>query len=613
MHIHSSYGIQFEKDPPFKLKVWVTDLDNFGLYAKVTISTGSEKFVETAPVVVFRSPFKYDLSEISITVEFNTQVKRIKPASHDVHVVFNVPKYKSPPPKRKPPQEPKKPVKRKRTIYQPVEHKRTIERKKEVDDEGTESFKAIDTPDIVELDPDQELNHSVESVIEEAKESVLAKMYTLMDREDVDNIITKVHSLAIILNKELQAMLKGRKSFNITTERRGPISMRATLPSIARGKPQLKYYDLLHQQSPRSCEILIDISASTNATVVGPGNKMIKIRHSLLLVALSIAEVILISKGNVRLTLFSDDSNVFHCKMYGFSLVKRKKIIKELLDIPASGGTRLDEALSLLVKKGRIAQHGKNTIFIFLDGAPMEGYFRIDVDDAIQQKTINTLRKLEKNNEIFILWASSPISSPDYDQFFFNRCKRELTTTRVINVQSFTNFAKHAHDIWHAKPEKRKIPVIYNTNMVFPFELDDDAKKIIFHLKDRENTENTVSNISSWILDNFKYSLPINRQYRTANETFYAKNGCCGELSNLIVGMMRHLGIPSGIVEIDFVNQVRINHANVGYLLVDKPYMMDVTMGEINTTDAVGYPMSDARWARLMQYWRAHPRALKQE
>jgi len=476
-------------------------------------------------------------------------------------------------------------------------------------DDLNNDLKNLVEDNVLQIQRGEELKHALESFTAERQYEIQKTAYTDMERSDVGKVLREVRSIARVLNVQLQKKIKGRKTFSISDERKGPLSIKHTLPSIARQAPALKYINTLDREPPRYCNVFVDVSKSTNLTVAGPDNHQIKIKHSLMLAALSIAEVIVELGGEVRIVLFSDSDNKYHGEILTYKNGTQAQVIEHLLDLQPIGGTRLDEVLSKIPELNRPRK--ADSTFIFLDGAPMVGYFQVDVDDQVQQDTIALLKGYEKDNQIFIFWASSPNNRSDYDAFFFERCQKELEKVAVVNLQSFPAFTTYAHLIWHMPPQKDKIPSVYNTTETYPFELDDTIKSRVKELLVPGNQEKTAENVRAWVLKNFRYSYPVNRKYRTAMEVAENGYGCCGEMSNLIIGIFRHFGIPSGIIEVDYIQQVRINHACVGFFIEGEPKLIDVTFGEINTKDGIGNPVSDARWARLMDYWRGNPRVIK--
>ncbi|MBD3187265.1 hypothetical protein GF325_10580 [Candidatus Bathyarchaeota archaeon] len=606
MYSHESYGVQPEKEPPFSIVVRVRDQDGYGLHALVTVQMGSQVYKQSGAVTTFRSAFTYDLDEITVTVVYNGRRKTVKPRARQVDIVYQVNKT---PPAKPSTSYSSAPKPRPRRISTPRRHKEIIKGKRETDKPGKDAHDIFKGDDVVELNPGEKMRLAVEEFDDARHHDVLKDMYTLMARKDVPAFMVTIRSIALILNKELQKKVKGKPSFKITSRRSGPMALRRVIPTIASGQPRMFYYDLLDRKVQQACTILVDISGSTGEHVMSHEGTRVMIKHALLLAALGVAEVMLELGGAVDLLLFSDDDSQHHGRLFKYSRSTQRSVIEELLDIPPAGGTRLDEVLGKVKDPGNHYQ--RKHVFIFMDGCPMEGYFRVDRDDEIQRKTIQGLKNLERKYDLFILWASSPINLEKYDDFFFSWCKKELVKSTVVNVQSFVELVKHAQDIWQMPERELKRETIYNTNEVFPFIINDGVKQIAVKLSVPGDAGKAVENIRQWILENFKYSYPRGRKYRTAIEVINAGNGCCGELSNLIVGMLRSINIPSGIVEADYANQVRINHAHVGYIIDGKPFMIDVTMGEINTTRAIGSILSDARWQRLMHYWRGTPRAVE--
>ncbi|MHA1820079.1 MAG: transglutaminase-like domain-containing protein [Promethearchaeota archaeon] len=660
--LHNNYGVSMEKDPPFKLIIDIVDQDGKFLYADVVIDTGDEKIRKSGYSVQFVSIINYDLSEITITAKVKDMTKTVKPKNYHTRVVFNIPKPPPPPPPKSKPKDQEKDKDNEdknkkdkdkeesknksrqnkkdniKQIYRIIEEVKEIVQLQEAQGEGDhlnlgdDDIIDQDEEEESELDPDAMYNQAVQEFESQRHFDLIPKAYTEMRRRDVPSIINSIKSISKILNRELKKKFKGQKTIKVTEQRKGPISFRHTFRDLARRNPRITYFDLISKTPPKLANIFVDFSGSTNSSVkYGPNNEMVMIRESILLAALSIAETIVELEGGARIIIFSDSDHPFHCRVFEYKKGNKRKTIETILNIPSSGGTRLDEAVSRGLELNKKLKADYN--FILLDGAPQEGYFRVDVDDEIQNRTIKNLKKLEENSLVFIIWAPSPFDNIEYDEFFFKRCMNELKYTLVVNVQSFPFFIKHVQKIWQMPRVKRKLASAYKTDEVYPFKLSPEFKNKleqlnlkVYKYQDRSNNNNdnnngdgeldvekTLENVKNWIKNNFRYTLPYGRKYRTAMEVVEAGNGCCGEISNLIVGILRYFGIASGILEVDFIEQVRINHAMVGYVDYNtgKKMCIDLTMGDINTKDAISNPISDERWKRLMDFWRGNIVMLK--
>jgi len=582
------------------------DQDGISIFGDIIIDTGYEKHKFSGYSVVFTSPFNFDLDELKIIAKFGSEEKIITPNDYFIEIIFH---------REKLPNEKKEIYNQnqnnKKKIDQVEEHKKIIVEKiiDDTDEEGNEiNLKKADVLDLNDNEP-IDFNQILRDFDNQRNYDLFKDLYTDMARCDLQKVFKTIQATARILNNELKKKFKGIKTIEFTNEPRGPIAIKSTAINIARKIPKISYYDLISKQPPKNCYIFIDFSASTNNSIYYASFGWIQIKNSLIVTALSIGEVILELGGKVKIMIFSDSDNPHHCEVLEYYKGNQRKVLEKLLNLIPSGGTRLDEALEKILNK--LNKNIPTINFILSDGAPQEGYFRVDVDDDIQSRTINYLKELEKSSSVFLLWSPCPNNKFDYDDFFFKRCSDELSNTIIVNVKSFALFPKKAHLIWNMPSESRKIISIYNTNSIFPFELSPDFKNEINHLKVENNIQETVRNVRKWIRENFKYSSPYGRKYRTAMEVVEARAGCCGEVSNLIVGMLRYFGIPSGILEVDYIEQVRINHAMVGFLDGQKPMCLDLTMGDINTKDAISNPVSDARWSRLMLYWRENLVALK--
>nr|MDO8109247.1 hypothetical protein [Candidatus Sigynarchaeota archaeon] len=77
MRTHTNYGVNFEKDPPFKLTVQAVDQDDLQLFSHVIINIGDDEYVDDGYQVVFSSAIEYDLSEITISVDAVNQHQNV--------------------------------------------------------------------------------------------------------------------------------------------------------------------------------------------------------------------------------------------------------------------------------------------------------------------------------------------------------------------------------------------------------------------------------------------------------------------------------------------------------------------------------------------------------
>lgn len=613
---HKKYRNRPEKGFKFRLFIRAVDQDNIGVGAKISIDAADDHYEEIGSYVEYNSIFEFEWNEITITAEYAGQKQIVHPNDKNVVIHFNIPKAPPPPIIDEanhyvpPPPEPSHSKKKRKFVQE--EEKEVIEKQDVYEEEDGETLHDLQEEQNVEIDPDEKLQMNLKEFMAKRPFEILPDFYSAMDYHDIPAIVQKIHTISQILNKEMQKKMKGNPTIKISTERKGPLAIGSTVKTIARQVPEMHYYDLISKTPPKNCNILIDISSSTNTIVTDNDNRGlgigVRIKNALLMAALSIAEVILELGGNVNLILFSDKDHPSHGKKIAYSKNNQRSVIEELLELPAAGGTRLDDVLDKIMNI--YSSKEIDNTFILLDGAPVEGEGHLDADDFVQQEVLKKLATIEEKSHLFILWASSPDNDEEMDQFFFKRCELELLKTQVVNVQSFPAFIKYAQKIWQMPPVTKKPPTIYNTNLIWPFEIDEKTKKIIKSLEVPENVDETVHKIRKWVVDNFKYTFPFGREYRTAQEVIDTGNGCCGEFSNLLVGCLRFLGIKAGILDVKYIEQARIHHACVGYLDNDKPMCLDVTMGEINSTKALTTPLSDARWQRLMEYWRGNKKSL---
>ncbi|MBN2150709.1 MAG: transglutaminase domain-containing protein [Candidatus Lokiarchaeota archaeon] len=606
MRAHESYGRLFEGEPPFKFQVDIVDQDGLYVYGRVTVSVDGQSYSDSGYSVSFPFPVEYDLPELEVAVSAAGKTVRFRPSNNPERVVVRVEKA-PPPPVRERETDSRVPPPPPRRVEVRREH---VEVRKEVEYDPTQDSELVielaKNEDVV-VDPMEDLRAAFKNIEEAHKYDLVTEGLTNMSRFDVGKVVATVSSLAKVLNKELQQRIRGTPTIEYTTQRRGRVSLPHTMRTLATGNPKFVYRNLSKRELPRHCVVFVDISASTEQSTPSPGGGTTKVRTTLLLAALSIAETVVELGGQARVVPFSDQRNPNHRKVHEYGEGTRRGAIRDLLSMQCTGATRLDEALPLVA--GLDAKTGNNVVFIFLDGAPTGGKLRADEDDQIQQDVVTQLRKLEEGHEVFVFWASSPNNKPEDDQFFFDRCERELEKAHVVNVRSFALFTRHASQVWQMPPQKARAPRAYNTDQSFPFAIEQRCKDAVAGLLVPGNQAATVDRVRAWVTERFKYTFPKGRPYRTAMEVFDAGNGCCGEHSNLIIGILRHFGIPCGVIEVKYIEQVRVRHACVGLFVDNKPVLIDVAMGESYTRNAAGNPVSDARWARLVAFWRTYWKA----
>jgi hypothetical protein len=442
---------------------------------------------------------------------------------------------------------------------------------------------------------------------------VIRRTFAVAESQQVESFLAEAKKLALKLNKFLQRKVKGTTTIEYSSKPRGSLALNRIIPTIIAQNPQFLYRKYPKKILLHHVLLLIDLSQSTllssSGTAWSGSSFTYQVKHAICIAAMTLILAVLEQGGHVVAYFFADADNPNHGTKLDFRRETLSQATGQLLQKEAGGSTRLDEVL------GQIEDRDLKTIcstidgmFVLMDGAPMGTSNSLEDDDRVQGSTVARLKSLERHFPCYILWGRSEGNPKDFDEPFFRWCDKELQHTATINVGSFANFPRYLHEVW-AKPPPHRTNIVlpYNTELRFPFELTRSTIDFARETFVGDSAEEQVDHIIAWVIQNVKYRLPnaMEQDYQTAQEVYKSRHGCCGEVSNLICAFMRALGIPAGVLDITYLGRVRLQHACVGYVDAGQAKLVDVCMGSENIARrGVAEPMSDERWAHLMDFWR---------
>ncbi|GAB4312523.1 MAG: hypothetical protein Kow0069_13240 [Promethearchaeota archaeon] len=620
-----------KRGPAFTFAVNVVDGSGSPLEAVIRIRGKWDRqpaVYRNVTSATYVSRFQMDLSDLQVDVQRGMVAKRFDPpTSNPLTVVVRAPAPKPAPVKTRPvtpsPPPEREPAPRNEGRVQVV-----VKRVEEVvedilDQSGDEAPDLPDLQDdVLEPDPDELVNFALRRVKNQRETDVIQEAHASLSNGDVPALLRAAKKLATRLNHALRQHSRGLPLLAYSTKGAGPVAWRRVVRSLSTGNPRL-VRRVTARRPDRRVLVLVDLSGSTNlfssGRGFGGGSLTFRVKEAIFLAALTIVLVALESGGRASVYFFADGRNPNHCANVEFTRERLKAAAADLIRRQAGGSTRLDQLLEHLLERPLASPKERRKVdaaFVLADGAPVGPEERPDEDDRIQSRCVALLRELERWFPTFVLWGRSADNPSGVDDSFFKWLSASVHSP-VMDVGSFDQFSRVAHRAWlgGARGVKRdRVQLLpYNTDhSKFPFDPGRSGVRLAKTL-DAPTADGKVNNVVRWVVENVKYQLPdpMARNYRTASEVFRDRRGCCGEVSNLICGFLRVLGVPAGICDVRYLGTVRIYHACVGYIDGGRAKLVDVCVGSARTA-ILGHeePVSDARWARLMNYWRSEPGAV---
>jgi len=599
---YANIGRIREKEPPFSFIVQIFNQEGQMIPGIIRIKGKYDKdwviFTGT-PSAEYVAHFQMDLSDLSVEVAIRGQVQRFTPPDHnplcvtfatsiineDAEVEFH---DKAILPQEEGAAEPGNAISGEEFL---PEEEHTLNE--------DHSMPQIET-DLARV----QVDHSYD---------VIRRTFAAAESQQVGPFLEEARKLALKMNKVLRQKIKGSPTIQYSPTPRGSLAYNRMIPSLIARNPQFIYRKYPKKVPLHRVLVAIDLSQSTELVTSGKAwgsaNFSFKVKDAIIIAAMTLIIAVLERGGQVTAYFFADKDNPNHLTNLVFRRETLQQAAGELFRKEAGGSTRLDELLAQIEDQDLATLSGTiDGMFLLMDGAPMGTSNSFEDDDRVQASTISRLKTLEKSFPCYLLWGKSQANPPDFDEPFFRWCGKELQRTATINVGSFVNFPRYINELWEQPPPRHTVIVLpYNTELRYPFELNQAAIDFARNSFVGPSTDKMVDQIVEWVTHNVLYRLPnvIDQDYETAQEVYKSHHGCCGEVSNLICAFMRAVGIPAGVVDVTYLGRIRLQHACVGYVDRGRAKLVDVCIGSTNVTRrGVAEPMSDERWARLMDYWR---------